>query len=204
MEKIERLFFILNLLRSRGTLTTNDLADECEVSESTIYRDIQSLSEAHIPICCDNGYKVLGDESFLPPINFTVDEFLTLHVGLSSHPVQAIEYFRKSAKQAQAKIESLVPQDIRADYEKAKGHVVFQPEKRCSHRGASLIFELLKQAIWPERKIKLKYVSPLFSEEVEVVPKSLLFKRGDWYLEGMDHHRIRYFRLEMIKDVSLS
>jgi predicted DNA-binding transcriptional regulator YafY len=188
MEKIERLFFILNLLRSKGTLTTSDLADECEVSESTIYRDIQSLSEANIPICCDNGYRILGDESFLPPINFTVDEFLTLHVGLSSNPVQSIEYFRKSAKQAQAKIESLVPQDVRTDYE----------------QGANLIFELLRQAIWPEKKIKLKYVSPLSSEEVKLVPKSLLFKRGDWYLVGLDHNRIRYFRLDMIKNVSLS
>lgn len=204
MEKIERLFLILNLLRSRGTLTTSDLADECEVSESTIYRDIQSLSEANIPICCDNGYRILGDESFLPSINFTVDEFLALHVGLSSNPVQSIEYFRKSAKQAQAKIESLVPQDVRTDYEKAKGHVVFQPERRCSHQGASLIFELLRQAIWPEKKIKLKYVSPLSLEEVELVPKSLLFKRGDWYLVGLDHNRIRYFRLDMIKNVSLS
>jgi predicted DNA-binding transcriptional regulator YafY len=203
MDKIERLFLILNLLRSKGTLTASDLADECEVSESTIHKDIQSLSEAKVPISSDDGHRILADEAFLPNLNFTVDEFLTMHIGLSSKPVQSIDCFKRSAKQAQAKIESLMPEKIRADYEKTKGHIIFQPERACSHRGADLIFELLRQAIWPEKKIRLNHVSPLFSEEVEVVPKSLLYKRGSWYLVGLDHNKIRYFRLDLIKSVSL-
>jgi predicted DNA-binding transcriptional regulator YafY len=204
MEKTERLLMILNLLRSRGSLTASDLADECEVSERTIYRDIQALSDAKVAIYCDDGYKILTDDTFLPTLNFTTDEFLSLHIGLSSSPVQSIECFRESAKAAQAKIESLLPERIRADYEKAKGHIVFQPERICSHQGANLIFELLRQAIWPEKKIRLHHVSPLCSEEVELVPKSLLFKRGSWYLVGLAHNQIRYFRLDMIKNVSLS
>jgi predicted DNA-binding transcriptional regulator YafY len=97
-----------------------------------------------------------------------------------------------------------MPEKIKADYEKAKEHIVFQPQRKCSHQGADLIFELLRQAIWPETKIRLHYVSPLSSEEVELVPKSLLYKRGSWYLAGLTHNKIRYLRLDMIKSVSLS
>jgi predicted DNA-binding transcriptional regulator YafY len=204
MDKIERLFLILNLLRSKGTLTASDLANECEVSESTIHRDIQSLSEAKVPIRCEDGHKILAQEMFLPTLNLTVDEFLTMHIGLSSKPVQSIDCFRKSARQAQAKIESLVPEKIKANYEKAKGHIIFQPEKACSHQGANLIFELLRQAIWPERKIRLQCASPMSCEEVELAPKSLLYKRGSWYLVGLDHNKIRYFRLDLIKSVTLT
>jgi predicted DNA-binding transcriptional regulator YafY len=99
MAKLDRLLLILNLLRSRRTLSATDLADECEVSERTIYRDIHSLSRARVPIHFDGGYKIVSDETFLPTLNFTIDEFLSLYVGLSSYPVQSVGCFKRSAKQ---------------------------------------------------------------------------------------------------------
>jgi predicted DNA-binding transcriptional regulator YafY len=81
MDKVERLFWILNLLKSRGALTVADLADECEVSEGTIQGDIQTLSEAKVSISNDHGYSLLSDEALLPVLNLTVDEFLSLHIG---------------------------------------------------------------------------------------------------------------------------
>jgi predicted DNA-binding transcriptional regulator YafY len=203
MGKLDRLLLILNLLRSRRNLTASDLAKECEVSERTIYRDIQVLSEARVPVYFDEGYKLLTD-AFLPPLNLTADEFLILYVGLNSSPVQSVHCFRKSAKQALAKFESMIPDEIKLDYENAKDRVKFQTDKTDAYQGAGLIFDLLRQAIWPERKIKLLYVSPLSSEEVELVPKSLLLKKGYWYLLGQVQNRTRYFRLDLIKNVSFS
>ncbi|MCK4427433.1 MAG: HTH domain-containing protein [candidate division Zixibacteria bacterium] len=85
MAKADRLLLILNLLRSRRNLKASNLAKECEVSERTIFRDIQALSEARVPIYFDSGYKLLTD-AFLPPLNFTVDELLTVYSRTQLRP----------------------------------------------------------------------------------------------------------------------
>lgn len=190
-------------MKSKRSLTACDLADQCEVSERTIHKDIQTLSEAKVPIYFNDGYR-LRHKAFLPPLNLSADELLSLYVGLNSYPVQSVNCFRKSAKRALAKLESLIPENTRPAYEKAKEHIKVQPEKPCSHKGADLMFQFLGQALWPEKKIKLHYVSPLSSEQVELTPRALLYKRGSWYLEGVVQSKIRDFRLDMIKNVSLT
>ena len=203
MSKLDRLLLILNLLRSRRTLTASHLADECEVSERTIYRDVRTLSEAKVPIYFDGGYKVLTD-AFLPPLSFTVDELLCLYMGLHCDPIQSVSCFRKSAKLAWAKLESLIPERIKSDYDKVKGHITVHPEKRRFRQSVALTFELLRQAIWSEKKIKLGYVSAQSSEVIELVPQALIYKRGNWYLVGLVQERTKHFRLDMIRNVSLS
>ncbi|MFH0930314.1 MAG: HTH domain-containing protein, partial [Candidatus Zixiibacteriota bacterium] len=81
MGKADRLLLILNLIRSRRNLRAKDLALECGVSERTIFRDINAISSANIPIYFENGYKFLTD-AFLPPLNFSLDEYLVLYLGL--------------------------------------------------------------------------------------------------------------------------
>ena len=203
MAKADRLLLILNLLRSRRNLKASNLAKECEVSERTIFRDIQALSEARVPIYFDSGYKLLTD-AFLPPLNFTVDELLTLYLGLNSQPVQSVDCLRKSAKQALAKLESLMPEKIKGDYKKAKQQITVQLAKKSFSQEVALIFELLRQAIRSEKKIKLRYISTHSSKVIELVPKALLYTQGNWYLAGQIHKKVRYFRLDTIRNVSLS
>ncbi|MCK4404519.1 MAG: HTH domain-containing protein [candidate division Zixibacteria bacterium] len=203
MAKSDRLLLILNLLRSRRNFKASDLANECEVSERTMYRDIQALSEVGVPIYFDRGYKLLT-HAFLPPLNFTFDELQSIYIGLSSSPVQSVDCLRKSAKQALAKLESLMPEKIKVDYEKAKEQITVQPKEKPSCESTSLIFELLRKAISSGEKIRLHFVSALFSDVIELVPKALIYKQGNWHLAGLIQQKIRYFRLEMIKNISFS
>jgi predicted DNA-binding transcriptional regulator YafY len=203
MGKADRLLLILNLLRSRGNLMASDLASECEVSERTIRRDIKTLSETNMTIYKDDGYRLLTADS-VSALSFTVDELLSLYVGLSSNPVQSVERLSKSAKQALSKLESSIPEKTKVAYEKAKKHITVRPEKTRSHQGVALMFQLLSQAMWPEKKVRVRYASPYSSELIELVAKALLYKNGDWYLAGLTKKKIRYFRLDMIKEVSLS
>ena len=53
--RASRLVSILLLLQTRGRLTAPQLAAELEVSVRTIYRDVESLSEAGVPIYGDAG-----------------------------------------------------------------------------------------------------------------------------------------------------
>lgn len=202
MSKSDRLLLILNLLRSRRNLKASNLAKECEVSERTIFRDIQALSQARVPVYFEDGYKLLTN-AFLPPLNLTINELLTIYLGLSSEPVQSIECLRKSAKQALAKIESLIPEKTKADYDKIKQKITVQPGKKSFPKGEALILELLRQAIYQENKIKLDWVSSYSSGMVELVPKALVYKKGNWYLAGEIQKKTRCFRLDMIKSISL-
>lgn len=203
MSKSDRLLLILNLLRSRRNLKAPNLAKECEVSERTIFRDIQALSQARVPVYFEDGYKLLTD-AFLPPLNLTIDELLTIYLGLSSVPVQSIECLRKLAKQALAKLESSISEKTKADYERAREQITVHQEKKRSPQGMAIIFELLKQAISSEKKIKLDYVSEHLSNMTEVVPKSLLCKNGKWYLIGLIEKKTRYLRMDRIRNVTLS
>lgn len=203
MAKSDRLLLILNLLRSRRNLKASDLAKECEVSERTIFRDIQALSQARVPIYFDGGYKLLTD-AFLPPLNLTVDELLTVYLGLNSDLVQSVKSLRKSAKQVLVKLESLIPEKIRTDYEKAKEYITVQPEDKPSRQSMVLIFEFLRQAISLERKVKLDCFSSESSQTIWVVPKALLYKRGSWYLVFEKQKKKKYFRIDRIKEVSYS
>jgi predicted DNA-binding transcriptional regulator YafY len=200
--KSDRLLLILNLLRSRRNLKASDLADECEVSERTIYRYIQVLTEAGVPIYFDRGYRLLS-QAFLPPLNFTVSELLTLYISLNSEPIQSVNCLRKSAKQISAKLDSLMPEKIKVDFEKIKKQIVVQSEDGRPPQGVALVFELLRKAIWAEKKIELRYDSTGSSEVIKLVPKTLLYKKGNWYLAGLVQDKMRHFRLDMIKSVSI-
>jgi predicted DNA-binding transcriptional regulator YafY len=203
MDRLQRLFLILDLVNSKRNLTACDLAKECNVSERTIHKDIHALSGARVPIYFDEGYKLVNNSSF-PTLSFTFDEYLTLYTGLNSGPVQSVEPLRKSAKRALEKLESSIPQEVRTDYEKAKEHITVRPEIKTGRQGPSLIFQLFSQASWPDKKVRLHYLSPESAEVVELALRGLLYKKGKWYLAGLVQKEIRYFRLDMIKDLSLA
>ena len=103
MAKYDRLLYILNLLRSRKNLNAAKLAEECRVTERSIYRDMIALSEANVPIYYDNGYKLASD-NFLPPFNFDFDEYCCLRLALESTPLKTTDKYSKLINQIQAKL----------------------------------------------------------------------------------------------------
>jgi predicted DNA-binding transcriptional regulator YafY len=52
---ITRLLEIVMLLTNNGTLTASEIAEHFKVSPRTIYRDIDRLSDAGVPIVCERG-----------------------------------------------------------------------------------------------------------------------------------------------------
>ena len=54
--RADRLISILMLLQAHGQLTAQTLADELEVSERTIYRDVDALGMAGVPIFCEANF----------------------------------------------------------------------------------------------------------------------------------------------------
>ena len=82
MNRTDRLLAIVLELQARGKQRAEDLAATFEVGKRTIYRDIQALCEAGVPVISTpgQGYALL-EGYFLPPLRFTPDQALILLLG---------------------------------------------------------------------------------------------------------------------------
>lgn len=206
MPKHDRLLYILNLLRSRKNLNASQLAIECGVTERSVYRDILTLSEANIPIYYDNGYK-LASGNFLPPMNFTFDEYSCLKMALESSPLIQTGKYSNTLKQILAKVEAgLSPQvkDIKRTTRDTT-HI----EIPTSHPGPANeeIFALLEEAINDTRQLKIKYdaIESGLSDRL-VEPYFIIFRARAFYFVAFCHKRslFRTFRLDRVRQIELT
>lgn len=195
MRKIERVLYILSVLRTNHWLKASDLAKKCGVSERTIYRDIISISEANIPIYFDGGYRLLHD-GFLPPVNLTGSEADFLLSLLKSSLFEDRPY-GKTARIIIDKIES-----GRSATDKTKPiHIGPEgSEKDVEYK----ITRRIEEAIQAKVIIEIHYLS-LKGEHTKrtIAPYALTFRKRAWYLIGYCHLRkdIRTFRLGRIGKV---
>ena len=77
LERLSRLLRIINLIQSNPGIKARELAERCETSERTIYRDLEVLHAANIPVVNEGkgkGYTFLGNFK-LYPINWAEDEY---------------------------------------------------------------------------------------------------------------------------------
>jgi predicted DNA-binding transcriptional regulator YafY len=205
MSKYDRLLHVLNLLRGRHGLKASDLARECEVSERTIYRDIIALSSANIPIYFDNGYRLLSD-AFLPPLNFTLEDYLVLKLSLSSSVLMENSPLRKYAKTVLAKIEGNLNPRLKAEVGRIEEPLKITVKSTSDFSKLFLIFKLIEQSMLKKKSLEIEYESletKVTTRQVD--PYSLIFRRHAWYLVGFCHLRsqLRIFRLNRIKRVTL-
>jgi predicted DNA-binding transcriptional regulator YafY len=108
MRKAERLNEIVHYLRRMHRATTaRALADTFEVSERTIYRDIQDLMDSGIPITGEAGVGYLIDKTYhLPPIMFDADEIEAIALGIGMVSNWTDDAFAEKAKSAYRKIQA--------------------------------------------------------------------------------------------------
>lgn len=203
MSKQDRLLHILNLLRSRKNLNARHLADECGVTERSIYRDIVSLSEANVPIYYDRGYKLASD-LFLPPLNFDVDEYTCLRMALGSTPLRNTDKYRQVVRRIEAKVEAGLSSRVREQrrYRASPAEidiaVTLSEERLCD------FYADLERAVAETRTVTMTYESIESGvTERKVDPCFIVFKRHAFYFVGYCHLRkeLRTFRLDRIRDL---
>lgn len=203
MTKNDRLLFILNLLRSRKNLNAEQLAKECGVTERSIYRDITSLSQANIPIYFDRGYKFATD-NFLPPLNFSLQEYSTLKAVLESSPLKSTGKYRQVIRELLAKVEASLSQSVRE--EKKRGTNSANIDIQTTYRSDRLEkwYGQLESAISADKKIQIKYDS-LKSGVMErvVEPYFMVFRGRSFYLVGycVTRKEFRTFRIDRIQSL---
>ena len=210
MTKAERLLKILTLLKGRRqAITAAALAEQLQVSERTIYRDIEalSLSGAHIEGEAGVGY-VLQKGSMLPPLTFSESELESLILGVRMVQSWGDPELGQEANSALAKIRAIVPDHLHY----LKGitqETLLVPDYERSE--LSRFGQPLRQAIKRYQKIYIQYQKPSPGQhpadkatgersERIVWPLGLVYWGKVWTLVSWCENRSAYrmFRLDRI------
>ena len=205
MAKYDRLLYILNLLRARRNLNARKLAEECGVTERSIYRDIVSLSEANVPIYYDNGYK-LASSNFLPPLSFDFDEYHCLKLALESSPLAKTGKYQQLLSKIKAKVDAGLSDSV-------KQKKRFTPETTHIDIATSLaqergeqFYSTIEEAITSWKCLELKYdsIESGLTERV-VEPYFIIFRGRAFYFVAYCRLRkdFRTFRIDRVQDVKI-
>ncbi len=199
MRRADRLFRIVQFLRTRRVTTARWLAERLEVSERTIYRDIQDLMASAVPIEGEAGVGyVIRRDYDLPPLMFDRDELAALALGARIVDSWADPTLATAAQSALSKIESALPQALKGEMSHSR---LFSPMQRVAPETARLMAEL-RAAMAERRKVRVTYLS-LDEERSERVlwPLGLFFWGQVWTLGGWCELRgaLRNFRLDRIE-----
>ena len=154
MRRADRLFQIVQILRSRRLTTARRLAEELEVSERTIYRDINDLVCSGVPVRGEAGVGYALDKGFdLPPLMFTRDEIEALVLGARVVRSWADPGLAKAARQALEKIDVVLPKTLKGRMENLPLFAVnFEPDADVANRLVEL-----RAAVREKHKVEIGY-----------------------------------------------
>jgi predicted DNA-binding transcriptional regulator YafY len=200
MRRADRLFQLIQLLRSRRSATAAQLAIELEVSTRTVYRDVQDLLDGGVPIEGEAvGYRMRkGFE--LPPLTFTVDELSALVFGARLVQSWADRELGAAVRSAMSKVEAVLPEPLQESM--LKTALFGPPMLRGSRAPANLAG--LRKALMNEQWADLSYVGgDGRRSERTIVPLGLYFWGPSWLcaaycLLRKDYRTFRVDRIERL------
>ncbi|MDQ3492863.1 MAG: YafY family transcriptional regulator [Chloroflexota bacterium] len=202
--RASRLVNLLLLLQARGGMTGSQLAEELEVSVRTVYRDVEALSEAGVPIYAERGPHggvrlVDGYRTRLTGLN--EDEAHALF--LSGLPGPAAELgLGTVVAAARLKVLAALPPELRARASRLtqRFHLDapgwFRPAEPVPH------LERLAAAVWEERRVTVAYRRPDRIVDRPLDPLGIVLKAGIWYLVAATEGQVRSYRVSRVEGVT--
>lgn len=202
MRRADRLFQLIQLLRRKNVCTAAWLADELEVSERTIYRDVRDLVLSGVPIEGEAGVGYIMRKGFdLPPLMFTESEIEAMVLGARVVTSYGDTELARAARDALLRVESVLPDRLKTKVEKTP---LFAPAFHIPPVFAASL-TILRRAIDERRKVQMAYTDGEASETERVVrPIGLFFWGSTWSLSGWCELRddFRSFRLDRMRQLT--
>lgn len=204
--KLYRLLAIVTLLLNRGRISANEMAEYFEVSKRTIYRDIETINQAGIPIVSYQG----TNGGFGIMDNYKIDKNLLTPNDMLSI-VTALRGISKTIddrmfNDALEKIKGLIPENIKEKLQKNEEIIIdFTPwggNKREREKA-----NLIRNAITDNRVICFQYTNTQRqSLERSIEPMSIVLKGYSWYLYGYCRNRkdYRFFKLSRLTNLYIT
>lgn len=200
-----RLIAILTLLQLKVRMTAEELADELEVSMRTIYRDIEELGSAGIPIYADRG----------PGGGFQlVDGYRTKLTGLAVREAEAMFLIgrrdaatalglREAAERAGQKVLAALPEPLRDEATRLGSRVHVDPVEWYRAAPSSEHLPALARAVLDQHVVRMTYESWTSTKERIVEPLGLVLKAGTWYLVAQRDGTPRIYKVASLRALTV-
>lgn len=202
--RASRLLSILMMLQNHGRVTAEALAETFEVSVRTIYRDIEQLSAADVPVYADRGpgggFQLLdGYRTRLTGLSSAEAETLFL-AGL---PGPAAELgLADVLMTAQLKLTAALPERARASAQKVAARFHLDPVDWFRSAEAARLLPAIAKAVWSETSIDIRYKRGTGAVARRLAPLGLVLKAGTWYLVARIGEQTRTYRVANILDLA--
>ena len=204
--KTDRLVGIIMILLERERVDAQTLAGMFEVSMRTIYRDLETIGMAGIPVRAvpgvGGGFEIMR-EFKLDKRFFTAAELSTLLLGLSSLSGMVRG---ETLTNTLAKVRSIVPADQAREIELRANQLCVDLSPWMGNRSFQPQLETIRAAIGAHRLLAVEYVDIHGNRTGRTVePYRLVLKGGRWYFQGYCRLRcgFRLFRLSRILKMKL-
>ena len=204
--RASRLLSILLLLQARGRMTAEALASEFEVSVRTIYRDVDQLSAADVPIYADRGpsggFQLLdGYRTKLTGLSPAEAETLSL-AGLPGPAAQLGLADLLTA--AQLKLSAALPERARANAGRVAARFHLDPVGWFRSADDAKLLPTIANAVWNEKCLDVHYRRAEGAVERRLQPLGLVLKAGVWYLVAQVGDQPRTYRVSNIIDLAVT
>ena len=196
--QVNRLFELLYILLNRESVTAKELAERFEVSTRTIYRDLDTLSGAGIPVYATKGagggIKLL-ERCTLNKSLLSEEEQNEVLMGLQT--LQGARY--PDAHQVIEKLGSLFNKVQESWIEVDFSHWGSPKEEKDK-------FVIIKKGIMNNRCLQFEYLSSYGEKTLRTVePVKMTFKGQNWYLQAFCRNKVEYrtFKITRMRQVKL-
>lgn len=205
--RASRLLSVLLLLQNRGRMTADELAAELEVSVRTVYRDIDALSAAGIPVYAEQGraggYRLVGG-------------YRTRLTGLTEQEAQALPLAGLPAAAAelglgtvlaaaQHKLTAALPRELRERAAQVAERFYLDVPGWFRDVESLSTLSPLADAVWTCKRVSIRYRK---WEGVEVDrtldPLGLVLKAGNWYLAARVVRHVTTYRVGRILSLEIT
>lgn len=193
------------LLQGRGRMTAQALATEVEVSVRTVYRDIEKLSYAGVPVYAERGRGggfLLLDGWRTRLTGLTPGEARALFLAGLPGPAAELGLGDMMAA-AQLKVLAALPEGWQVDARRVSSRFHLDPLPWFRSVAPANNLREIADAVWCERRVQIRYESWNGVADREVEPLGLVLKAGVWYLAATgEDGRPRTYRLSNILEQS--
>ncbi|MEW4368440.1 helix-turn-helix transcriptional regulator [Paenibacillus kandeliae] len=200
-----RLLAITMMLLNRKRISAKELSERFEISLRTVYRDVETIMQAGIPILshagANGGYEIMEqyrlDRQFL-----SIEELQSIIIGLKGISVGIGE---QEVGMLLDKVGALIAKSEHSTLAELNNQFVIDPNPWCSSRDKDKL-DCIRSATRQRQLLRFVYTdfqSRLSTRTVE--PMTIVMKGFSWYLHAfcLLRQEFRIFRLSRMKDIQL-
>ncbi|MDP2291408.1 MAG: YafY family protein [Actinomycetota bacterium] len=198
--RASRLLSILMLLQARGQVSAVELAEHVEVSVRTVYRDIEQLSAAGVPVYAErgrNGGFRLLDGWRTKLTGLTEEEAQAMFLAGLSGPAEQLGLGDALAL-AQRKLAAALPAGWQSDAMRVSSRVHLDPIGWYQPPASADHLSIIAAAVWADETVDIRYESWTSTSDRRISPLGLVIKAGTWYVVAETDGSTRTFRLSSV------